>query len=346
VIASVGETITERAGVVNLSLDGSIILSAMVGFVAGVVTQNAVLASLVAQGWSQQAAMASAAGYGALAGLGAAMLVGALIALIIAVGGIALRQDQIAIGFVLTLLATDLATFVGQEYTRIPGPQILRSAMDGIINFPVLGPTLYSVFEWLRNIPNLGTIFFNQSPLVYFSYILVFGTWFWLFRTRTGLAHRAIGERPEAAFARGTDVNRLRYGYTAAGGALVGLAGAAYSLSVKPGWATPPTMLGDGWIALAIVIFGGWHPFRVVLGAYLFAGLRALSSAVQRSDLGIPVVLLNGIPWVLMIVTLLLVSSGSVERLLRVLPRPLQKRARAFLQSDPPAALGTRFEPE
>ncbi len=305
VIASIGETITERAGIVNLSLDGSIILSAMVGFVAAFASGNA------------------------LVGILAAMLVGALIAVIIAIGGITLRQDQIAVGFVLTLLASDVATFMGQSYTRIPGPQILSAPIEG-----------------LRAIPVLGTIFFNQSPIVYFSYILVFATWFWLFRTRPGLAHRAVGERPEAAFARGTDVNRLRYVYTAVGGALVGLAGAAYSLSVKPGWATPPTMLGDGWIALAIVIFGGWHPFRVVLGAYLFAGLRALSSAIQRSDLGIPVVLLNGIPWVLMIVTLLLVSSGGIERLLRVLPRPLQKRARAFLRSDPPAALGTRFEPE
>jgi simple sugar transport system permease protein len=305
VIASVGETITERAGVVNLSLDGSIILSAMVGFVAALASGNV------------------------LVGVFAAMVVGALVATIIAVAGITLRQDQIAVGFVLTLLATDVATFMGQAYTRIPGPQILSAPVTA-----------------LRDIPVVGTIFFNQSPVVYFSYILVFATWFWLFRTRPGLAHRAIGERPEAAFARGTNVNRLRHIYTAVGGALVGLAGAAYSLSVKPGWATPPTMLGDGWIALAIVIFGGWHPFRVVLGAYLFAGLRALSSAIQRSDLDIPVVLLNGIPWVLMIVTLLLVSSGSIERLLRVLPRPLQKRARAFLQSDPPAALGTRFEPE
>jgi simple sugar transport system permease protein len=183
--------------------------------------------------------------------------------------------------------------------------------------------------------------------LVYLSYILVFVTWYWLFHTRPGLAHRAVGERPEAAFARGTNVNGLRYLYTAVGGSLVGLAGAAYSLSVKPGWATPPTMLGDGWIALAIVIFGGWHPFRVTLGAYLFAALRSLASAIQRSpDFNIPVVLLNGVPWVLMIVTLLLVSSGSIERLLSVLPRPLQRRARAYLQADSPAALGTRFEPE
>ncbi len=305
VIASIGETITERAGVVNLSLDGSIIVSAMVGFVAAVAAGNAIV------------------------GIFAAMLVGALIAVIIAVAGIALRQDQIAVGFVLTLLASDVATFLGQGYTRTPGPQI--------INAPI---------QWLKDVPIAGPIFFDQSPIVYFSYLLLFGTWYWLFRTRPGLAHRAVGERPEAAFARGTDVNRLRYLYTALGGALVGLAGAAYSLSVKPGWATPPTMSGDGWIALAIVIFGGWHPFRVVLGAYLFAGLRALASAVQRSDLGIPIVLLNGVPWVLMIVTLLLVSSGRIERLLRVLPRPMQKRARAFLQSDQPAALGTRFKPE
>jgi len=305
VIASIGETLTERAGVVNLSLDGSIVLSAMVGFVAALASGSP------------------------LVGIVVAMLAGAIIALIIAVADISLRQDQIAVGFVLTLLATDVAQFMGQDYSRIPGPQILSTPIP-----------------LLRQVPVIGPVFFNQSLLVYFSYVLVFATWYWLFRTRPGLAHRAVGERPEAAFARGTDVNRLRYLYTGIGGALVGLAGATYSLSIKPGWATPPTMLGDGWIALAIVIFGGWHPFRVVLGAYLFAGLRALSSAVQRSDLGIPVVLLNGVPWVLMIVTLLLVSSGSIERLLRVLPRPVQRRVRAFLRSDPPAALGTRFTPE
>ncbi|MBL8157203.1 MAG: ABC transporter permease [Anaerolineae bacterium] len=304
VIASLGETITERAGVTNLSLDGSIILAAMVGFVAALVSQSAIV------------------------GVIAAMLVGALIALLIAVSAIELRQDQVAIGFVLTLLAADLAQFLGTAYTRIPGPQVLTTPIPLLENIPVIGP-----------------IFFSQSIFAYISYVLVFGLWYWMFRTRQGLALRAVGERPEAAFARGTNVNRLRYLYTMAGGALVGLAGAAYSLSVKAGWATPPNMQGDGWIALAIVIFGGWHPFRVVLGAYLFAGLRALASVIQRSpDIDIPVVLLNGVPWVLMIVTLLLVSSGAVERLLRVLPRPAQKWMRNFLRSDPPAALGTRFD--
>jgi simple sugar transport system permease protein len=304
VIASLGETITERAGVTNLSLDGSIILAAMVGFVAALLSESAIV------------------------GVIAAMLVGALIALLIAVSAIELRQDQVAIGFVLTLLAADLAQFLGAAYTRVPGPQVLTTPIPLLESIPVIGP-----------------IFFSQSIFVYISYVLVFGIWYWMFRTRQGLALRAVGERPEAAFARGTSVNRLRYVYTMAGGALVGLAGAAYSLSVKAGWATPPNMQGDGWIALAIVIFGGWHPFRVVLGAYLFAGLRALASVIQRSpDIDIPVVLLNGVPWVLMIVTLLLVSSGAVERLLRVLPRPAQKWMRNFLRSDPPAALGTRFD--
>lgn len=306
VIASIGETLTERAGVVNLSLDGSIILSALLGFAAAVTTGSA--------------------GVGVAVG----MAVGALIALIIAAADIELRQDQVAVGFVLTLLAADLAQFLGQDYTSATGPQILRTPLPLLSGIPVIGP-----------------IFFDQSVLAYFSYALVIGAWYWLFRTRPGLAHRAVGERPEAAYARGTPVNRLRYLYTVIGGALAGIAGATYSLSIKPGWTTQAGMAGEGWIALAIVIFGGWHPFRVVLGAYLFVGLRSLASAIQRSpDVQISVVLLNGVPWVLMIVTLLLVSSGSIERLLRVLPRPVQRWTRNFLRSDPPAALGTRFEPD
>ena len=134
---------------------------------------------------------------------------------------------------------------------------------------------------------------------------------------------------------------------------MVGLAGAAYSLNVKPGWSSPPAMQGDGWIALAIVIFGGWHPFRVVLGAYLFAALRAVASYIQTNGLFIfgqeinfPFVLLNTLPWLLMIVTLLIVSGGLTERLLQYMPRAVQRRLRAFLRSDPPKALGTRFEME
>jgi simple sugar transport system permease protein len=313
VIAALGETITERAGVINLSLDGSLALSAMIGFAAAYVAQQ--------NGASIPLALAL--------GVAAAALIGAFVALIIAWGGITLRRDQVAVGFILTLLAADLAQFLGQNYTRIPGP-----------TFPTVP------VPFLADIPAIGPILFRHSLFVYFSYVLLVVCWWWLFRTQGGLAHRAIGERPASAHARGVDVNRLRYIYTALGGALVGIAGAAFALNLKPGWANPPSMRGDGWIALAIVIFGGWHPFRVLLGAYLFAALRAFASAAQRSgDIAIPLVLLNAIPWVAMILTLVFVSSGALERLLRVLPRSAQNRTRALLRSDPPAALGTRFEP-
>lgn len=304
-IAAVGETITERAGVINLSLDGSLALSAMMGFGTAYLTGSVELGLIVA------------------------MLAGMAVALIIAFASIQLRLDQVAVGFVLTLLAADIAEFLGGPISGRPGPTVP-----------------YLPLPILRDLPIVGRIFFDHNALVYFSYILVIGTWFWLFRTRSGLALRALGERPEAAFARGTRVNVQRYIYVLVGGALVGLAGASYSLGVKSGWLTPPAMLGDGWIALAIVIFGGWHPFRVLLGAYLFAGLRAVAGSFQGTGLSIPVPVLNSLPWVLMIVTLLLVSSGAIERLLRILPRGMQYRLRNVLRSDPPRALGTRFDPE
>ena len=326
VIASIGETITERAGVINLSLNGSLIVTAMAGFIAARVISFGVDVDAID--------MIASAEAGLIGGVLVAMLVGGLVALIIALSSIELRLDQVTVGFILTLLMADLAQFLGQEYTRIPGPVVPK--------WPV---------PLLQDLPLLGPVFFQQNVLVYLSYVLVIGLWFWLFRTRPGMAHRAIGERPEAAYARGTNVNRLRYLYVVLGGALVGVAGAAYSLHFKPGLSNPPAMQGDGWIALAIVIFGGWHPFRVVLGAWLFAALRAVSSDIQKNGLAVlgrtiefNFVLLNGLPWLMLIVTLLLVSSGAIERLLLLLPGPVQRRMRSVLRSDPPRAIGTTFE--
>lgn len=331
VIASIGETITERVGVINLSLDGSITLAAMLSFVVAYSTGSAA------------------------AGLLAGMLAGMLIALLIVVASIELRQDQVAVGFVLTMLAADLAQFLGQNYTRRPGP-----------TFPTVPVPL------LAEVPFLGNFLFNHNILIYFSFLLLFATWYVMYRTRWGLALRAVGERPATAFARGTNVNRTRYLYAALGGALVGLAGASYSLAIKAGWANPPVMRGDGWIALAIVIFGGWHPVRVAFGAYLFAGLRILASTIQQTT-DFPLVLVNAVPWVLMILTLLMVSSGAVDWLMRFTPRRLRwvvrllalfgvrgqedtaasrapgrlRRAlRNFLRSDPPGALGSTFSRE
>lgn len=338
VIASMGETVNERAGVINLALDGSLALSAMLGFAAAWNVDRLLTRLVESENASGLIVRLAEAGdsYSLLIGFLVAAIAGSLVALLIAVTNIKLRQDQVAVGFVLTLLAGDLAQFLGQEYTRIPGPQVTRLSIPLLQDVPVVGP-----------------VFFEQNLVVYFSYALVIGAWFWLFRTRYGLVHRALGERPEAAYARGTNVNRQRYLYVLIGGALVGIAGAAYSLNVKPGISNPVGMKGDGWIALAIVIFGGWHPFRVVLGAYLFATLRAISADIQRNGLSLlghniefNFVLLNGLPWALMILTLLLVSSGGIDRLLALMPRPVQRRLRAFLRSDPPRALGIRFDPD
>lgn len=304
VFAGIGEAITEKAGVINLSLDGTILLSTMTAFAVAYTTDSVILGFL------------------------AAMAVGTLMALIIAFGSITLRQDQVAIGFVLTLLGAELSSFLGNPFVRLKGPSV-----------PHL-PILY-----LADVPIIGDIFFNHNLVVYASYVLVILSWLYIFKTQPGLKLQGIGERPEAAFARGSNVNLMRYVYTAIGGALVGLAGASYSLSIKLGWSHRHTA-GNGWIALAIVIFGGWHPLRVAFGAYLFGGLRSLSSIFQRVAPGIPSQFFNGAPFALMIVALLLVSSGWLDRLLIYLPARVRRVIHDALLGTPPAGLGRVFVKE
>lgn len=304
VFAGIGEAITEKAGVINLSLDGTILLSTMTAFAVAYTTDSVILGFL------------------------AAMAVGTLMALIIAFGSITLRQDQVAIGFVLTLLGAELSSFLGNPFVRLKGPSV-----------PHL-PILY-----LADVPIIGAIFFNHNLVVYASYVLVILSWLYIFKTQPGLKLQGIGERPEAAFARGSNVNLMRYVYTAIGGALVGLAGASYSLSIKLGWSHRHTA-GNGWIALAIVIFGGWHPLRVAFGAYLFGGLRSLSSIFQRVAPGIPSQFFNGAPFALMIVALLLVSSGWLDRLLIYLPTRVRRVIHDALLGTPPAGLGRVFAKE
>jgi len=302
-IAVCGETITERAGIVNLSLDGTMLLSAMVGFVTGLVSESVWVGFLAAAG------------------------VGALFAFIIAFGSIRLRKDQFAVGFVLTLLGDELSAFLGQNYTRIPGQKVSH------LGIPLL-----------KDIPILGPIFFDHDPVVYFAFILVGITWWWMFRTQYGLRLRSAGERPEAGFVRGINVNRLRYIYTLVGGSMVGIAGAAYSLDIKLGWSEGHTR-GLGWIALAIVIFGGWSPIRGAFGALLFGASKALAAALQRRFPEVSVVVFNATPWVLMIAVLLLVGSDATDRLIALVPRRFQPRLRQVLRIRPPGALGALFIP-
>jgi simple sugar transport system permease protein len=308
VLASLGETLSEKAGVINLSLDGSILLSAMVAFATAYQTQNLV--------------------FGFLAGA----IAGALIASIVGLFSIYLGQSQVAVGFVLTLTAKDLAYFFGNPFSRLYGPQVDTS------NIP-----------WLHKIPFIGTVFFEQSIPVYLSLILIAGCWFYLYRTRWGLSLRAVGENPSAAYARGIPVRKARLWYIIAGGLLIGLAGAAFSLCVKPGWGRPQGAEGTGWIALALVIFGGWHPVRVALGAYLFALLQVLGIHFQGWLPSIPSQVFQVAPFPLMIFVLVLTQSAQAAKRQTTIGGPILDAIRKLfrmLSGAAPAALGKPFRPE
>jgi len=247
-----------------------------------------------------------------------------------------LRQSQVAIGFVLALAARDLAYFLGVPYMNIPGPTLSNWSIP-----------------LLKDIPIIGTLLFRSDFVTYLSFAVIFLAWLWIFRTRPGLMLRGIGERPAAAFVRGANVNRLRYIYTIAGGAIAGLAGPAYTLNVKPGWMGTQTGLdGIGWIALSITIFGGWNPIRAAFGAYLFALLQWLGLVLQSSLPGIPSQVLQVAPFPLMILTLLLVNIGDaewVQRWLAAMPEGIRRAAVKVLRAmraSPPAALGVPFESE
>jgi simple sugar transport system permease protein len=196
----------------------------------------------------------------------------------------------------------------------------------------------------LQDIPVIGPIFFQQDAVVYFTLALVAATYWFIFHSRPGLELRSVGERPEAAFARGVNVRKLRYWYAVLGGALVGIAGAAYSLDVKIGWAEGHTR-GLGWIALAVVIFGGWSPIRGALGVLLFVASRSVISIVLQRSVGeSAVVILNAIPWLLMIAVLLVVSGRFTGQLIANAPPRLKRPLRRLLQVAPPAALGAELK--
>lgn len=310
IFAVIGETISERAGVINLSMNGTILLSAMGGFAVAYNTDNIIL--------------------GFLAG----MLIGALVALIVAFASITLQQSQVAVGFVLALTCRDLSYFLGNPYMGVPGPRLQA------VPIPVLG-----------DIPILGKLFFQHDVTTYVSFVAIFLAWLWIFRTRPGLMLQGIGEKPAAAYIRGANVNLMRYVYTVAGGALIGLAGPAFSLATRAGWmGTISGLDGFGWIALSITIFGGWNPVRGAFGAYLFAFLQWLGLVLQPVLTQVPSQVLQVAPFPLMILTLLFVNIGNaewVERTLAAMPETTRKvfaKLLRAMRTSPPAALGVPFE--
>ena len=310
VFAVMGETLSERGGVINLSMNGTILLTAMGGFAVAIKTNSLVL--------------------GFLAG----MLIGALVAAVVAFASITLKQSQVAVGFILTLLCRDLSYFLGNPIMGQTGPRLQSMSIPG-----------------LEDIPLVGELFFRQDVLTYLSFVVIILAWAYIYKTRPGLILQGIGERPAAAFVRGANVNRLRYIYTILGGALIGLAGPAYSLAIKAGWKGTITGLdGIGWIALAITIFGGWNPLRAAVGCYLFSLLQWLGLVLQPILPGIPSQVLQVAPFPLMILTLLFVNIGNaewVEHVLAGMPEKTRRTVARLLRSlraSPPASLGIPFE--
>jgi len=305
-----GETISERAGVSNLAMNGMILLSAMGGFAASLATGSLALGFLA----------------------GAA--IGAAVALVVAFASISLRQSQVAVGYVLAMLCRDLAYFLGNPIMGMPGPRLNLAPIPA-----------------LSSIPILGTLLFRHDIVTYSSFLLIILSWFYMERTKPGIMLQGLGENPRAAYVRGADVNRLRYLYTVSGGAIAGLAGPIYSLSVKAGWkGTISGLDGIGWIILSITIFGGWRPFRAAMGAYFFSFLQWLGLVLQPLMPNVPSQVLQVAPFPLMILTLLLVNIGNaewVERSLSRLPESVRRdiaRVLGALNATPPAALGQPFD--
>jgi general nucleoside transport system permease protein len=232
----------------------------------------------------------------------AAAVAATLLALVHAFLSITLRANQIVSGLAVTLFGSGLTAFIGKPFVGAQAPVVLTR-----VPIPVLS-----------QIPVLGQIVFTQDPVVYATFILVPLLWYFIYRTRPGLNLRAIGESPATADAMGVGVAARRYLYTLIGGAMAGLGGAYLSLGYTPTWVEGMTA-GRGWIAVGLVVFGTWDPFRAMAGAYLFGFVDGFQLRAQGLGSTIPAFFLNMLPYLF---TVIVVSLSSGERLQRRLGIP------------------------
>ncbi len=240
--ATLGEIFAERSGVLNLGVEGMMLIGAMTGFSVGIKTGNPWLGVL------------------------AAMLFAGVISQIHAFITVTLQADQVVSGLALTFLGAGISLVLG----------------EGLSKAGTVSPMPAFSVPLLSQIPILGPIFFtNQRLLVYLGYLMIPAAWYYINRTRPGMHLRAVGEYPAAADALGINVYRMRYLYVFVGGVMAGLAGATISLAVSPGWFSELTTAGQGWIAVGLVIFAQWDPVRAAVGSYAFGALRRLILDIQ-----------------------------------------------------------------
>ena len=295
VFAGIGELLAERSGVLNLGVEGMMLVGAVTGFL---VSEHL--------GGPDSVALTIA--------VLAAALSGVILASIHAFVTITMRANQIVSGLTLTIFAgvIGLSSYIGDSNNL--------GGVAGRHQF-----TAINLFG-LKNVPVLGPILFHQPLLVYLSWLLVVAAVIYLYRTRTGLYLRSVGEAPQAADAMGINVTRYRYVHTLIGGALAGVAGCCFTLMIQHNW-IPGLTAGAGWIAIALVIFAFWRPELLILGAYLFGAFSGIGFDLQAHGVtAIPSDFWAALPYLMTIVALVLVSVGSVRRRLGT-----------------PAALGTPY---
>jgi len=265
-LAALGELLSEKAGVLNLGVEGMMLIGAVTAFQVGDSTGNLWLALL------------------------AGCIGGMLFSVIHAFLSITLRANQIVSGLALVIFGTGLSTFVGKSIEGIP----LATDFEAIR----WGP--------LADIPLLGPLLFDQDPMVYMTIAIALLIGFYLNRTKLGLAVRAVGESPETADSMGVPVGAYRYAHVMAGGFLAGMAGSYLVLALVPSWSQAGTTAGTGWIAIALVVFASWRPVLVLLGAFLFGFARRANFWLQGEGVDIPAEFLAMLPYVLTILVLVI----------------------------------------
>ena len=286
VFAALGELITEKAGVLNLGVEGMMLVGAVTSFIVAATTRNPWL------------------------GIGAGILAGVALSLVFAVLTLSLMANQVATGLALSLFGVGLSAFVGLNYVGI--------VINGIE--PLAAPGL-------SDLPFIGKLLLGHNPLVFLSLALFAAIQWFLYRTRPGLIVRAVGENPQSAHAIGYPVVRIRYLAVMFGGACAGMGGAYLAVAYTPMW-TEGMTAGRGWIALALVVFATWRPWRVLAGAYLFGGVTLATFQAQALGVSVPSQLLSMLPYLATIVVLAIISRDAIT-----------------IRLNAPASLGKPFHP-
>jgi len=277
ILASLGAMITERSGVINLGVEGMLLMGAVTGFVVADSTGNLWLALLLA------------------------VLVGIVLSSIHAALTVGLRANQIVSGLAMVIFGTGLSSFIGKPIEGDPLPVVIRPLELG----------------WLADLPLVGPVVFGHDLFTYLTWAAAGGASFYMHRTRPGLLLRATGDAPATVDAQGGSVAHIRWVHTMVGGALMTFAGAWYMFARAAAWNQAATTNGIGWIALALVVFASWRPLRAIGGAVLFGFSLQVPFTLQALQIRtLPPTIVAMFPYLITLAVLVLLSTPRARRLL------------------------------